>query len=331
MPRTAVQNLVVVDQISTSIQGVALHPDLLYWVERLEALDGEFAAIFEHRTRYLWRWVQLAFETTSLQRNAEQAQSILSLKCRFGFIAILLDDLCDIGKDEQALQTAVGILQGKPPSVKTDPYYHLLNQVWDSVQRDLQYAPNYDQLTEELNAALATFGYSFKFCLSAMSRLLNGENIWPEYIHFVPHTTSIYLAGFVELLYAPVENLANLSDIKRLLANTQTMGQIGNWITTVQREFDQEDLSSGLVVLAVENGWLEPAELRPPVDYMSVADRIEQSSAEAELQALWDKLQAASCEIAQRCDRSLGSPLWINYVESFSTILRMQKESVGLT
>lgn len=314
-------------KLALSINDWELTPETLYWVNRLENMESSYSTIFAHRTRYLWAWIETAFQLTSLKIPNEYSLLAHSLKCRIIFLAILLDDICDVEQSEKQLYMGLSILTGFVPSKDGDTLYLLIYDLWVSISHDIENTPNYNLLCQDIRQACKKLSDSFVYGLSALKRLLAGEKIWHFYLNIIPHSNCIYLAGLIDLLYTPLLSSIDLGVAKHLLENTQKMAQIGNWLSTYEREVKQNDFSSGVIIFGLEKGWLNYNQIQQPINVESVMIAIKKSSADNSLLNMWKTLQNESYTLQQQCD----SHLFQGYVKSFSTLLSMQMGSIGLT
>jgi hypothetical protein len=317
----------IAQSLALSVNDVEINSEMLFWVERLEKIEGRYSQIFAHRTRYVWKWIQTAFQIASLNIPNEHLASAQSLKFRLGFLAVLLDDICDVGKSEQDLQKGLGILMGAIPSKNDDSLYHLIYDLWISISRDIEVAPNYDFFQDEVTLANKKLRDSFSYGLFLPKRLLAGEKVWHFYLEIIPHSICVYLAGLIDLLHVLQYRSIDLEIARHLFENTQKMAQIGNWLSTYERELKQNDISSGIVVWGLEQKWLEHTQFQYPISLEIVRSAIRDSPVEKSLLEMWKTIQGESFVLQQRCDEHTFE----GYVESFSKILLMQIGSFGLT
>nr|MCU0495200.1 hypothetical protein [Chloroflexaceae bacterium] len=303
--------------------------------------------IYERRTNYLWKWVQCAFQITSLKLADETMHTSNVLKCHSAFLTILLDDICDNARSEVIFERAVQAMQGELPDDDSD-LYDMIRDVWRMVQQELQATPNYRLLKPYLEAAygqwLDSFRYSLHLALdngaanqtpfaqayaTAPGYLVAARAAadWQRYLHVIPHTIHVYLSGLIDLLFVPGLQPEHIKPLTQIFLLTQQMSQIGNWVTTWERELPHGDFSSGLVIYALARGWVQLEDLAARADVARLAAALRACPARDDLLKLWSDARAQAAALAE----ATRLPALAGYVDRFSTILHMQLASEGLT
>lgn len=291
-------------------------------IDRFLEIRQLYPAIFSHRTSFFWKWIQVAFEIVRLNISPNYFIHDHSLKCRSAMVTYLLDDICDTTQDESCFKRGIAALSGKISKNESD-LNTLLYQAWVSVQNDIQKAQNYPLLKNDIVEAYEKQWYSLRYSLT----LLDKSAIdWDAYIEFIPHTTSVYMGGLIDLLFTPNILSSQVEQLKKVFLLTQKMAQIGNWVTTWEREVDHNDFTSGVVVFAIENNWVRRGDIKNR-NAEALKRDIERSPSENYFLTMWKESREECCQLSKQLD----IPLVDEYINSFSTILFMQLASVGLT
>ncbi len=306
-------------ELVQSIAKVEFLPEWSPFIKRFHQIQQLYPAMYAHRTDYLWKWVQAGFEITSLKNPPNTLSH--SLKCRSFIIVVLIDDICDVAQNENDFEKCVAILDGVTPDKGCD-LYRLIYDVWHSVQHDIKKTPNYSSLKHELDDGYKRLIESFRYGLS----ISNCQTVdWDTYIEITQDASHVYLAGLMDLLYIPNLSISQISQFKTVFLQTQKMAQIGNWITTWKREIKQRDFSSGVIVYALENNWINRDALEN-MDSETLIRHIKQCPSEQYLLDMWQKTRMDVVQLSNQ----IKSPLLDGYVDSFSVIASMQLAASGL-
>ena len=305
-----------------SIGTIDILSELQPLLKKFAVIQLLYPDIYSHRASYLWKWIQVAFEITGLNILSNYFVVSHSLKCCSAFVTCLIDDICDTTQDENSLERGIAALSGEISD--SESYLHaLIYETWSTAQNDIRKAPNYSLLKNEFTQAYEYQIEGFRYCLT----LGDYSTIdWDTYLEIVPHTIHVYLAGLIDLLYAPNIRSCQLTQLKRIFLLTQRMAQIGNWVTTWEREIDQRDYTSGVIILAIKNKWVDKDDIvKHRVDV--IKREVKRSPSERHLLHLWRESRDESRQLSKQLDM----PLIEGYIDSFSAIIFMQLASVGLT
>lgn len=298
-----------------SIRRVDLYHDWTALLARFQALRGEHPQVFSHRTDYFWKWIQVAFQIQTFRIPPEHFIASNSLKCRSAAIAIILDDICDNTKDENLFESCIASLQVRNLD-ELDNLRETLHRAWLSIRKDFASGHNYAILQEEINRAYEMLFAGFRHTLFTLKRRTAIH--WHDFYEKIPHTTHVYLAGLIDLLFVPDWAQHHLENYKKVFLSTQKMAQIGNWVATWEREVEQNDFSSGAAWLAREKGLIDASEGNPEM----LIKRIKRAGIEKHLLQQWEAIRKECYQIEDGFMK--------DYVDGFSIILAMQLAGRGL-
>src|SRR5262245_48881053 len=69
-------------RLAEAVEEIEIDPAWQPLISRFQAVRERYPEIYAHRTLYLWKWLQAAFQITSLQVPSEYFRHTNSLKCR---------------------------------------------------------------------------------------------------------------------------------------------------------------------------------------------------------------------------------------------------------
>ncbi|MDX1746626.1 MAG: hypothetical protein R3324_11865, partial [Halobacteriales archaeon] len=146
------------------------------------------------------------------------------------------------------------------------------------------------------------------------------------------HNMVMYAYLDIDLMHADRAYKDDLAVLRRAVWPAQQMARIGNWLSTWERELREGDYSSGILVYALSNGVLTPADLEDIRDGDEAAleaavTRIEDHGIEDLFLARWDDFHAELRSINRHELHSMDlSP----FIEGLKVVMRYHLASRGL-
>lgn len=311
-------------QFLKAIKLIELYPSYQALIDRFEPLSEKYPAIHAHRTLYLWKMVQALYQTSSLNLSDGDFLQSNILKCQISFINVLLDDICDLGRDKTMFDQCILALEGKMDSDETG-LYQLIADTWSVFQRAIEQTPNYALLKPVLEEAYQRWIASFEYSFFIQQEAFRFEQTWKSHLETMSHSTCLYLAGLIDLLFVPNLAAHQISSAAKIFLGAQEMAQIANWATTWERELPHRDFTSGIFNIALENHWIESDDLKNG-SLEKIREQIRNSPAEGYLWNEWDRLRVESLELA----REIHLPALDGYVDSLSVMMFILYASTGL-
>jgi len=209
----------------------------------------------------------------------------------------VLDDLVENEGDRATFEEARRLVQNPdavdPSQVAvSDEYFAFIERLWTDFSEGLDDAPRGEEFED-------VFDYDCRQTLNAMdySAVVN-ENPRIANLggakHYDAHNMVMFPYADVDLMYSPGFGIDDFGTVRDLLWDLQEMARIGNWLTTWEREVTEGDYSAGIVVLALQEGIVSPAELRDAEDGGAAAiDRIKSADLETRFRDRWAEIYRA--------------------------------------
>lgn len=313
-----------VKQLLKAIKLVELYPSHQALIDRFEPLSEKYPAIHAHRTLYLWQMVQALYQISSLNLPEEDFLQSNILKCQISFVNVLLDDICDLGRDKTIFDQCVLALKGQVLSDETR-LYQLIADTWSEFQRAIEQTPNYALLKPMLEEAYQHWLGSFEYSFSIQQEAFRFEHTWKSHLEIMSYSSCLYLTGLIDLLFVPNLSLLQASSATKIFLHAQEMAQIANWATTWERELPHRDFTSGIFNIALENHWIERDDLKNG-SLEKIREKIRNSPAEGYLWKEWELLRATNHQIMKETQL----PELDGYVDSLSVIMFTLVASTGL-
>lgn len=310
-----------------TISGKQLGPDLQIWLGRFNELRSATPGLFAHRTTFLWKWLRAALELTTLGIVTDRRQATLALKSQFLLLSIIMDDVCDVARDEPLFERCARATEGHRSH--DDAIERIVVDLAAAVRHGMRRAPNWAQLEGTVHQAWTDWLHGFRDSLELARSGRGTHNAWTLHMESVPHTTGVLMSAVIDLLFAaePV-NPESIQNAGAVFRRTQQMAQIGNWLTTWRREIMSGDLSSGVVTLSlVGNAAAEHALVAETAENSARVALIAETGVERQLLELWGVLRDQAQALA---DAARGMDLR-DYVDRFTMLLAMQYACVGRT
>jgi len=306
-----------------AIKSLELCPSLQSLIDQFDMLR-EHHPIYAHRPFYMWQWMQAGYQLTSLNLPDADFLRSNSVKCRIGFLTVLLDDICDLGRDRTDFDQCVLALKGHINQYDMG-LYQLIADTSSAFHGALTQAPNYALLKPALEEAYQKWIDTFEYSLLIQEEAFRLEQTWERHLENISHSGTVYLGGVIDLLFAPNLLAHQASAVAAVSLRTQKLIQIANWITSWKRELAQGDLTSGVFSMALENHWIDWDDLKNG-SIGKTRQQIQNSPAEDYLWNEWKRLRVEGYQIAMEAQL----PMLDGYVESFSALMFIQLASTEL-
>lgn len=259
-----------------------------------DPLLDHYAALTTDRDQLLWQWLYYVFPSFQLSSvPAEYAAPARKAKFCFSLFMTVLDDLSERHRDKETFE------QGRKipfPSTQCDvdaagvdaEALALLEESWELTRAYLDRAPRRDDF-EEL------FEFDFRQSLNTMdyNRLVNeGPHLAsPQGAElYDTHNMLLFVYVDIDLAFSPDFDWDDLAVLRDVTWDAQRLARIGNWVTTWERELDECDYTSRVVIDAIERGVVTEAEIRDDeVPNETLARRIKAAGIEREHLLSWNE------------------------------------------
>jgi hypothetical protein len=298
--------------------------------ERVARLVDEYEDVCGHRDRFLWQWIFSLFPAFTLSSVAEEhAEHVRVQKTILTMYVTILDDLVehegDLTTFEEACRLARphGTIDPSRAAV-SDEYFALIERVWREFEAGLADAPRAAEFAD-------VFRYDLRQTTNAMeySAVVN-EN--PRIANlggarrYGAHNMAMFPYADTDLMYSPTFDLEEFGTVRDLLWDLQEMARIGNWLTTWEREVREGDYTAGIVVLALREGVITPAQLREADDEGDdIVETIRRERLEERFRDRWvDRYRSVSAREFDTDSVDLGA-----LVEGMETVFQYHVASRG--
>jgi hypothetical protein len=260
----------------------------------LDPLLDHYAAVTDDRDGLLWQWLYYVFPSFRLSSVAdEHAADTRKAKFCFSLFMTVLDDLSERHRDKETFE------QGRKLPFETtrcDPdapgvdgeSLALLRDAWDRTETYLDRAPRRDEFRElfefDLRQSLNTMDYNRLVNDGPQLASPRGAELYDT------HNMLLYVYVDVDLAFSPGFDRADLATLRDVTWDAQRLARIGNWVTTWERELDECDYTSRVVIEALDRGVVTEAEIRDPsVPNATIASRIRAAGIEREHLLTWNE------------------------------------------
>ncbi len=251
------------------IGGVEFSPDLNGWIREYEVVGN--------RNVYLWRWCLHGLRLTTLPcvESALRA-SLCETKLLAVMLGVMLDDIADLGGNRQLLKLLNEVVaEDKTVDLSAfnsqeQAYGRFTVRLSSATWSRLRQYPGFEQFAELLM-------YDHRQIVNAMdySSLLNQDlalvNL-VEHDAYSPHNMQMMSFATMDLMGSRGFDRRELGRLCAVIWHAQSMGRIGNLLSTWQREVKVRDFTSGVFARALQQGDLEVDDLE-----CSPTDAIEQA------------------------------------------------------
>jgi hypothetical protein len=259
---------------------------------KVSRLADEYDRLFEERDRFLWKWIYSLFPAFTLSSvDDEYADRVRAQKTLLTMYVTVLDDVVEHRGDRRTFDAARTRRRTETtphefiddPAVDDDTLA-FVDRVWRTFTADLEDAPRRDDYSDvfeyDLEQTMNAIAYSDVLNENPRVANLTGAKRYDS------HNMVMFPYADVDLMYSPDFAAADFGKVRDLLWDLQEMARIGNWLTTWEREIGEGDYTAGIVVFAVQEGIVTPAELETE-DPDVIVDRIKGHDIEQRFRDRW--------------------------------------------
>lgn len=247
------------------------------------------------RDRFLWKWIHNLFDEFTLSSVArDAADTVREQKTLLTIFVTTMDDLAEMKGDSATFNWARRIpFDSNAPAANVPDHVDrevidFLVDLWSEIEGGLEDAPRYAEF-EDL------FEYDVRQTINAMdySRVLNDNPRVAnraEAERFDAYNMAMFPYACMDLMYSLSFERRELGALRSLLCELQQMARIGNWLTTWERELEEGDVSSGILVCALRRNVITQAEVTEPDEATAerLIDRIKSNGIESEFTREWE-------------------------------------------
>ena len=259
--------------------------------DRVVELADEYERVCGERDRFLWQWIYSLFpEFTLSSVHPDHADHVRTQKTILTMYVTILDDIVENDGDRDTFEEARRLVQD-PSAVDpsraavSDDFFSFIQRVWREFEGGLADAPRvdefYDVFTYDMRQTLNAMDYSAVVNENPRIANLSGAETYGA------HNMVMFPYAAVDLMYSPEFDLADYGTVRDLIWDLQEMARIGNWLTTWEREVKEGDYTAGIVVLALQEGFVTPEELEDPDGKSELIDKIKAEQFEAQFRDRW--------------------------------------------
>ena len=273
--------------IVDEIRSVSLPPALADLVDR-------YAAVTDERDDLYWKWLYYVLPEFRLSSVSEEWIES-ARKAKFGLTVYMpvIDDIAEQYADRRTLMQGRKIPFDSATAATGDEVnaelIDLLAATWEFTDLHLRKAPRYDEFRE-------VFEFDLRQSLNTMdfNRLVNET---PELASsrtlelYDTHNMILLTYVDIDVAFSPDFSRADLPILRDVAWDAQRLARISNWVTTWERELEEEDYTSAVVVDALDRDVVSFDELRSDeVPTEVLADRIRNSGIEREHLLAWNDI-----------------------------------------
>ena len=261
--------------------------------ERVDELADAYDRRFDDRDRFLWQWIYSLFPEFTVSSVADDhAAHVRTQKTVLTMYVTVIDDLLETHGDRATFREACKChrarLQPDPDRDDVDAEkLAFVRRVWERFEAGLADAPHReafgDVFAYDLDQTMNAVEYSAVLSDTPEMANLTGARRYDS------HNMVLFAYTDVDLMYSPSFDLGDFGALRDLLWDLQELARIGNWVTTWEREIVEGDYSAGVVVTALQEGVVTPADLRTQTPE-TLVERIRDAGVEEQFCRRWTEL-----------------------------------------
>lgn len=225
------------------------------------------------RGDFLWQWIYDLLPAVQLSCLPERyIATAREQKLIFTIFLTTLDDIAENDRDKPTFEQARAIPFPDRPVDRTRSdvdrtVLDFVDHVWTAFEDCLTDAPRYDEFIDmfryDIRQLLNAIDYEWLVSTQPELATLTGAYQYGD------HNMGLFVYTDIDLMYSPTFERDDLARLRQTVWAAQRLIRIGNWVTTWDRELEEGDYSSGVIVAAFQNGLLDHRQL---ADHPSEAD-----------------------------------------------------------
>lgn len=281
---------------------------------RIESLIDTYNDLVGLRDPFIWRWIYASVQPIRLSCVPEEYHDTVTIPKTIGMIYVTaVDDIADQLEDAQLLE-AVARIQSRHADasdldhlVRDDEaavHLEFVQHAWEALETEIRDAPRAEEFWPFLEFDIEQMLMSMKYSmlLSANLDMVN----FAEGLGHHSHSCAHFMAADIDLMYSPEFDRADLSPLRSLLWEGQQLHRLLNWQVTWERELDEDDVTSGVYAVALNEDVIDVAELervqRGEMDPEVIRDRIRDADIEHRLAKQWEQQYQTILDEARAAD-----------------------------
>ncbi|MFC1618121.1 hypothetical protein ACFL2B_02470 [Patescibacteria group bacterium] len=268
------------------IFNIKLPPKLKYFLTLYEPIKD--------RNPFLWKWVYHAVDAAALSSIDKKIQKpILEWKSIFVLFVTALDDVADKESNLDYLSKLLTLLRdplvaqkgfSKTVINRNNPKTTLFLQIlWKEIWSFFENLPRYQEFQDIIVFDCLQLLNSMHYSALANNNpsVLNHSDA----SHYLAHNMQALINFDLDLAASPSFDATELPAARRVFVRCQLVFRIANWLYTWERELSENDLSNGVIALALSNNTIKTQDLEDKKrDIDKLKNKIRRSAVEKELQ-----------------------------------------------
>lgn len=302
----------------------------------MDELVEDYLTLEGARNRFMWQWVHdLAPQNTLPSVDPDHVDKVATDKTLTILYITLLDDVLEKRRDWVTFEEAAKLpFEHRPVDWEREgldvPYVAFARRVWRILEDRLREAPEYE-------AYARLFRYDLKQALNAIeytNLVIDRPDLatMQDLELYESHNMVMFAYLDIDLMHSPPGYGEELATLRRAVWTAQQMARIGNWLSTWERELQEGDYSSGILVYALQHDVISTDDLAAVQDgeegaFDEVVHRIQSYGIEELFLSRWDAHQG---ELVGINEHELHSMDLTPFIDGLEVVLQYHLASRGL-
>ena len=305
-------------------------------------LVSEYQSFEAARPAFIWKWVHhLAPANTMPFVDETHHERVATNKTMLVLFVTILDDLLEKYRDYETFDAIVSLARagdrldgGDGVGVEArsdavdDEYVAFAARVWETLVSRLERGAKFQQYVPRFRFDVRQIVTAIEYSTLVIER--PEQATVHDLRRYETHNMGMHSYLDIDLMHASADLARATADLRAAVDAAQQMARIGNWVSTWEREVLEGDVSSGVVVAALERGVVHPEDLPGPDDpdaeaAARVIDRIDDHGLESEFLDEWNVQYRRLETLRDRIDAVDLGP----FVDGTKEVLRYHLASRG--
>ncbi|MCK5413234.1 MAG: hypothetical protein KAI57_02555 [Candidatus Pacebacteria bacterium] len=303
-----------------NIEKIRIPLKLRNWINEYEKLGL--------RNDFIWKlFISVEKEVNYILVPKKHKTSLNEVQFLIAMYIVLIDDIADHENNNKLLKALF-----KVPFSQNNINYNKLNK------KELEYIKLTIKIWKRINEIISSYsGYLmlktiFEYDLEQMINAVNYDYIInnnrflinrTECFLYSPHSMKFVINPTIHLMCLSKLDLNDVSSIRQIDWRAQKMLRIGNWISTWEREIDENDFTSGVFAYAIDSEIINLEEIKKNKKKL-IIKKIKNSNIEKKLLSEWGKNYTAILNYDKKI-KYLDIKCFLNGLEKILSLELMRK------
>lgn len=281
-----------------NISEVVIPENLQKWVEKYNRLG--------HRDEYLWKIYLKAKEQLDFVPVANKyRKSLQEINFLVTMYVVFIDDVADKEQNGELLDLLIDVpFQRKSfgihdLSARSKDYLEFCVSLWNHIRREIKNFPEYEKFIQVFDFDIESIVNSIKYdwIINENKMLIN----YSDSLLYQVHSMKFMSITSLDMMCSASLTKKQIASIREISTHIQKMLRIGNWVSTWEREANENDFTSGVFAYSLSKNIIDLNELNV-TNKQELIKKIKNAKVERKLLDSWNKSYKTTAKLVEKSE-----------------------------